>query len=72
MSEEPVVGADDDRGGDDAASDSDGTSTGRSSRRPRMATPEQSRDDTDEGWGDWRDREDRDRWILDQRPPHWD
>lgn len=38
--------------------------------RPRA--PEQTRDDTDEGWGDWRDQEDRDRWILEQRPPHWD
>lgn len=33
---------------------------------------EQTRDDTDEGWGDWRDQEDRDRWIAEQRPPHWD
>ena len=41
-------------------------------RSRRATTPEQTRDDTDEGWGDWRDREDRDHWLKEQRPPHWD
>ena len=32
--------------------------------------PDSTRDDTDEGWGEpSRDRED---WLLDERPPHWD
>jgi hypothetical protein len=34
--------------------------------------PEQTRDDTDEGWGE-RSRRDRDDdWLHEQRPPHWD
>ncbi len=32
---------------------------------------DQTRDDTDEGWNDWRDDEDRDRWLEEQRPPHY-
>jgi hypothetical protein len=31
--------------------------------------PEQSREDTDAGWGEYRERDD-DRLYLD-RPPHW-
>ena len=31
--------------------------------------PEQTRDDTDEGWGEHRSGND-DR-LLDERPPHW-
>ena len=33
--------------------------------------PEQTADDTDLGWGDWRER-DTDAFYLDNRPPHWD
>jgi hypothetical protein len=32
--------------------------------------PDQTRDDTDEGWGE-RPRRDDD-WLREQRPPHWD
>ncbi|MEJ3743198.1 hypothetical protein WEI85_07920 [Actinomycetes bacterium KLBMP 9797] len=32
--------------------------------------PDQTRDDTDRGWGEWRSSND-DR-LLDERPPHWD
>jgi hypothetical protein len=32
--------------------------------------PDQTRDDTDEGWGDWRESAEHDR-LLDERPPHW-
>jgi hypothetical protein len=32
--------------------------------------PDQTRDDTDEGWGDWRESADHTR-FLDERPPHW-
>jgi hypothetical protein len=33
--------------------------------------PTQSREDTDAGWGEYRDRDDDDRLLRD-RPPHWD
>jgi hypothetical protein len=32
--------------------------------------PAQSREDTDVGWGDYRDPDDSDRLLRD-RPPHW-
>lgn len=39
------------------------------------ARPEQSKDDTDAGWGEVEDpdaaRDDHERWLRDQRPPHW-
>ncbi|GAA3657110.1 hypothetical protein GCM10022224_020240 [Nonomuraea antimicrobica] len=31
---------------------------------------EQTADDTDLGWGDWR-ADDSDAFHLDNRPPHW-
>jgi hypothetical protein len=40
---------------------------GRKVRRPL----EQSSDDTDEGWGERRDSSAHDRWLQEQRPPHW-
>lgn len=33
--------------------------------------PEQTGDDTDLGWGDWREP-DTDSFYLENRPPHWD
>ena len=36
-------------------------------RRP----PEQTKDDTDAGWGEYSDRAAHDRWLEEQRPPHW-
>ncbi|WP_281424264.1 hypothetical protein [Nonomuraea rhizosphaerae] len=35
--------------------------------------PEQTGDDTDLGWGDWRDSRDSDAdsFYLDNKPPHW-
>ncbi|MFC8504660.1 AAA domain-containing protein [Pedococcus sp. NPDC057267] len=36
-------------------------------RRP----PEQTKDDTDAGWGEYTDRSAHDRWLEEQRPPHW-
>lgn len=35
--------------------------------------PEQTGDDTDLGWGDWRDSQDADSdsFYLDDKPPHW-
>lgn len=35
--------------------------------------PEQTRDDTDEGWGEVPGRDGgHDDWLREQRPPHWD
>jgi len=41
--------------------------------RGRRATskPEQTKDDTDAGWGEREDLSAHDRWLFDQRPPHW-
>lgn len=37
--------------------------------------PEQTKDDTDVGWGEVKDpeaaRDEHERWLLEQRPPHW-
>ncbi|MCW2898117.1 MAG: hypothetical protein JWO67_382 [Streptosporangiaceae bacterium] len=33
--------------------------------------PDQTRDDTDEGWGDWRESGDDDSHLIEERPPHW-
>ncbi|GAB3155173.1 MULTISPECIES: hypothetical protein [Microbispora] len=33
--------------------------------------PDQTSDDTDLGWGDWRSDSDVSR-LLEERPPHWD
>jgi hypothetical protein len=32
--------------------------------------PDQTRDDTDAGWGEWR-AADEDARLLEERPPHW-
>lgn len=36
---------------------------------------EQTKDDTDVGWGEVKDpdaaRDEHERWLLEQRPPHW-
>ena len=34
--------------------------------------PEQTRDDTDAGWGERPDESEHDRWLREQRPPHWE
>ncbi len=38
----------------------------------RRSEPDQTRDDTDAGWGEREDRDARDRWLREQRPPHWE
>jgi len=38
---------------------------------PARSKPEQTRDDTDAGWGERRDEDAQDQWLRDQRPPHW-
>ncbi|WP_018658560.1 hypothetical protein [Actinomadura flavalba] len=36
----------------------------------RTDEDEQTRDDTDVGWGEWREPDDDER-LLAERPPHW-
>ena len=33
--------------------------------------PEQTRDDTDAGWGEMPHEDSHDEWLREQRPPHW-
>ncbi|WP_199486590.1 hypothetical protein [Actinomadura logoneensis] len=33
--------------------------------------PDQTGDDTDTGWGEWRGDGDDDARFLEERPPHW-
>jgi hypothetical protein len=33
--------------------------------------PEQTRDDTDAGWGERQQEGSHDQWLREQRPPHW-
>jgi len=50
--------------------DAEATGTGRHVPVSR-STLEQTRDDTDAGWGERPDEDAQDRWWRDQRPPHW-
>ncbi len=35
--------------------------------------PDQTSDDTDLGWGEWRsDADSDDARLIEERPPHWD
>jgi hypothetical protein len=60
---------------DDAARvDADDEPASPTPSGPVLATPvlpAQSREDTDVGWGEYRERDDDDRLLRD-RPPHWD
>jgi hypothetical protein len=57
---------------DDARVGADGTpTTPAPSARTAPLLPTQSREDTDVGWGEYRERDDDDR-LLSDRPPHWD
>jgi hypothetical protein len=60
---------------DDAAhGDADDESASSAPSAPLRATPvlpAQSREDTDVGWGEYREHDDDDRLLRD-RPPHWD
>jgi hypothetical protein len=33
--------------------------------------PDQTRDDTDEGWGDWQGQDSNDSRLREDVPPHW-
>lgn len=39
--------------------------------RHRGAAVEQTKDDTDEGWGERGDDDASARWLEENRPPHW-
>jgi hypothetical protein len=39
--------------------------------QPEPLLPDQSREDTDAGWGEYGEPDDDDRLLRD-RPPHWD
>jgi len=63
-----------------AASAARPVETRQADTRPAVSTPEvlrtrstleQTRDDTDAGWGEWSNEEAQDQWLRDQRPPHW-
>ena len=41
------------------------------SQKPADTKPEQTRDDTDAGWGERPHEGSHDQWLRDQRPPHW-
>jgi hypothetical protein len=59
---------------DDAHVDADDGPAGPPPAAPVRPTPApltQSREDTDVGWGEYRERDDDDRLLRD-RPPHWD
>ncbi len=43
----------------------------RAGRVADRTAPEQTTDDTDLGWGERRDQDAHDRWLQEQRPPHW-
>jgi hypothetical protein len=55
--------------------DTEPADTKTADTKPRVATtrskPEQTRDDTDAGWGERPDQESQDQWLQEQRPPHW-
>lgn len=65
--------------GDEAAADTGASQAPAASARPATPAarpapkPEQTSDDTDVGWGEAPESGDaHDRWLLEQRPPHWD
>lgn len=45
----------------------------RAKPRVRRRRPDQTSDDTDRGWGEVPAEDDaHDRWLQEQRPPHWE
>jgi hypothetical protein len=55
------------------ADPADATPGSKPKPKPKpKAKPEQTRDDTDRGWGERPDEDAHDRWLREQRPPHWE
>ncbi|KRE35981.1 hypothetical protein ASG73_15060 [Janibacter sp. Soil728] len=73
MSETPGV---DGRPGDGRPDDGEGSplpvEPEPATKATATSTPEQTRDDTDLGWGERPDEDAHDRWLQEQRPPHWE
>ena len=40
-------------------------------RKRKRRSLDQTSDDTDAGWGEHTDQSAHDRWLQEQRPPHW-
>jgi hypothetical protein len=64
-----VAGVDD--SGEFQPTPDEGARKRRALRRKAKRAPEQTKDDTDEGWGEHRDQGAHDQWLHEQRPPHW-
>jgi hypothetical protein len=47
------------------------TADSRPHPAPVTSKPEQTRDDTDAGWGEPSRESSHDQWLEEQRPPHW-
>ena len=56
---------------DDFTPEPDAGARARRARVRKRRAPDQTRDDTDAGWGEHRDELAYDRWLREQRPPHW-
>ncbi len=58
---------------DGAETGKDVPEKGRRRRRRRGSPAERSADDTDTGWGERpRSKDEHERWLHEQRPPHWE
>lgn len=69
--DEPI--ADASAADDKATTDEGGGAPLPDDQRPRPKTrPDQTSDDTDRGWGERSDEDAHDRWLREQRPPHWE
>ncbi|MGN6635088.1 MAG: AAA domain-containing protein, partial [Oryzihumus sp.] len=73
---EPGAEAADTVAADDAADEEVGEAEQEQPARARVSVGrsslDQTRDDTDTGWGERRDEDAHDRWLREQRPPHWE
>ena len=58
-----------DEGSVDEGSVDEGPAGGQ---RKARRSPDQTRDDTDAGWGEFSGGDAHDEWLHEQRPPHWE
>lgn len=56
---------------DDVEATGTGGTAGSVRARPEPPAVEQTKDDTDEGWGERGDDDASARWLSENRPPHW-
>lgn len=57
--------------GPDHSATASGDATAGTRHTPKQKV-EQTKDDTDEGWGEPGDDDASGRWLRENRPPHWD